>query len=551
MTPDRIQDVIKVKQEYNMGDIFNTLGISLDPSLACTEFIDNALDTKPEKRRLSMLIDFYPLDGRIVIVNEGTTGMPPEQMQEYVRFGNFGRVRKLAEQKMHGFGGKMAALWWLDKEKSAFSIFSTPPDSKESYKMNISNWHASLRSKEPVEWDVKPMPTTIPKPNGYTRMELENVNGDRIVSTKLQLIKVAEDLGLVYGPYIEAGLVEINLRVIKGTETGITVQPRLIRFDEKAKTQTTKAGGVNFDITWGTMIPQEKRQKELLNIAKNYGLKDTKNLSPIRGHGVHIYHFGRFFDFLPLRFFKIPGYRKRFAYDGFAIKINVVGGESVDRSLYKTGWAPTDQRAIHVYRRVAQIVARDIKAISEDADKTRIRPTHRKRIENTTKVVNHALHNLFGSGKNIAKEFGLLDRPLKSMHLKTLPKKQESKMPAGLPGVTHGSRGEKRSYPEKQLSSFLPRFELVSFGDSGELEAMITRVENVNVVELNLDNISVNSAINAQRNIDSVMFLARIILEALLAHKYNGVLRWDEYQPELNSHMDEVKYLLETEYVQA
>ena len=233
--------VIKAEQQYDLRGIFGTLGNYLNPSLATAEFIDNAIDTLlPNGEKMTFLVDFYPHEQRVVLVNEGTVGMPSDQMQEYVRFGRFDRIHEISQQKMHGFGGKMAALWWLNEGQSSFSLLSTPPDSDITYEMTIADWHNSLLKKD-VEWDIHETGTEIPMPNGYTRMILENVDETRITKTKPQLINVAEYLGLTYGKYIETGLLDIKLRLIRRGTAEINVQPKTIRFKEGAKTHKTQA----------------------------------------------------------------------------------------------------------------------------------------------------------------------------------------------------------------------------------------------------------------------------------------------------------------------
>jgi len=538
--PKRLSVVI---QDFDNREILTSVSARLDMCKVLAENIDNAYDKRISGRTLHFLAQFYPNDKRIIFCDKNTRGMTEEDIQTYVRFGQFGRERDENERGIHGFGGKVTHLWMLG-DTGSLKLISSPRDSNDVYSVYFESWKQNLIAGK--DWSINRRPKDESDAD-MTRFIFEGV--EKSVYSKGELVSIARKLGVIYGNDIKNNDIAIILELIKGKKVcRCEVKPETISFLEDGKNQIEKVSGKKGDgpvvnVTWGQIdVPQ--RDNNLKVFSQTYEIDRSRPI--LTGNSIHVYNRGKYVQGLKLEEVGYPYYLPRLGFSNWAVVVNIKSGK-VGLDLFKEKLVSGDPATVDVLHTVKSLTSEDVKNISQESERRRVVTlVQKEKTKLANEVFDKTMTSLWSTKEAFAREYNLMSTRFVRGASKLPDEVEEEIKRKG--GYVPGSRSTytHKGYRNRgEGETIVPSYAGITagyFGDS-ELETKFIDAKGKVYIMVNLQNVAVITATKGNKK-DASLALLRFAVEALVQRKYYGQAPYDTLQREVSSVLEEARFIL-------
>jgi len=505
MPPEIIEH--KAKQQFDNTRWIETQLSNANTEIAVCELVDNfidemretAVDGEKKKLKTFITITFDHQDRSLSLDCTSTKGFDKERMESYPHWGQYHtdpeRIRE------YGMGGKLAVMYFFDKNLGELSINSQPPNTRSSYEMNIERWWQRL--SEPDFTFNEKFPTS--ESDGYTHMRLTQARVDRFPKN---IVELSDILGQKYGPMIREDQVDLVVRRNhrSGKTERLEVLPVEVPFNEnfckfrKGAPVGRKGSDFRIDLTWGLIdedrIKKEKDDRE--KICQELLKSGRVKLDMPKGGKVYLYYQGRKLGDVSLGELKIPGYTERGQIGSFAVVVDITEG-FVSKTVFKTGLNLSGSERGILNAKIREYISEDVRAITRREEVADLR----KKYGSRTKVASENFAEVLSAIYN--NDLGAISDTFKLPFEGTVFQDSESirnTYPArsSLPGVRERGVGKgievkKVLTRDKQINP-IPEFTVSKLGDK-EIEAQLSIDDSGKaIIELNCSNSYVNRLID-------------------------------------------------------
>ncbi|KKU25234.1 MAG: hypothetical protein UX88_C0005G0028 [Candidatus Woesebacteria bacterium GW2011_GWC2_47_16] len=499
----------------------------LNLKIAVSELIDNALDETLPSQKALITVTFDPRSSRVTFENRETPGMDIAKMKEFPLWG--GLHKDPTKIKEHRLGGKLAILFLLSKDKGSLSVTSKLPNTRIIHKMEIPRWWENLSPE--IAFPIQTLDAAEIDNLGTTRFELEGVRGELIPSN---VVELADELGLIYGPLIQGQRLSIDLmRHLPrgGRLERKQVLPVTVPFDkklsrEKTQVPTGKSGkGPGIDIAWGLLDQEQKRREE----QARRGIYETQRVTQIRGDSIYFYYHGRLLRVEPLSTLRIPGHTGKHILQSFAITVDVQKGWA-PKTILKTSLSASATETQDILRKVVSLVSPDIALLVKDIGSEGVPERYVEKAKSASTALATVLNDIFDNNpRSIAETFGLPSQ--KGTVFPSSPSKERPKAPTktthhSLPGTkttkTATGAGLKEAKQKTIWVNPIPEFRISPFpSNSPEAQISIDQETGKTIIELNYSNPAVSLAFQQTRGKVFIGEVLRIGAATLFHEKWS------------------------------